>query len=343
MLRLFGAPGAARARRLRGGRAARRRATRTASRSGSCSRCSSTRCCSAAATARSAERRRAALRGLGLRRMDLGIAGRTAVVTGASRGIGAATARRCSRREGARVVGVSRGDGHRRHRARRRRADRRAGRRRRSTSSSTTPARASPRALDELTDDDWNGQWELHVMASMRLMRAFAPGDGRARLGPDRQRRLVGRQAPVADQRRLLGHQGRAALALARVRRHLRGRRACSSTRSRPAPVASGAVDGRGRPRRPDGRRARASSREEAIDGAGGQGPARPLRRPRRRSRRVVAFLCSERASMVDRRRLVGRRRHRRHDQVAHGQVRFAFTSVNLRSSWSRCRPRRAR
>ena len=32
------------------------------------------------------------------------------------------------------------------------------------------------RALDELGDDDWNGLWELHVMASMRLMRAFAPG-----------------------------------------------------------------------------------------------------------------------------------------------------------------------
>jgi 3-oxoacyl-[acyl-carrier protein] reductase len=31
------------------------------------------------------------------------------------------------------------------------------------------------RPLDELTDEDWNGQWELHVMAPMRLMRAAAP------------------------------------------------------------------------------------------------------------------------------------------------------------------------
>jgi 3-oxoacyl-[acyl-carrier protein] reductase len=31
------------------------------------------------------------------------------------------------------------------------------------------------RPLDELTDEDWQGQWELHVMASMRLMRAAAP------------------------------------------------------------------------------------------------------------------------------------------------------------------------
>jgi 3-oxoacyl-[acyl-carrier protein] reductase len=31
------------------------------------------------------------------------------------------------------------------------------------------------RPLDELTDEDWNGQWELHVMAPMRLMRHAAP------------------------------------------------------------------------------------------------------------------------------------------------------------------------
>jgi 3-oxoacyl-[acyl-carrier protein] reductase len=31
------------------------------------------------------------------------------------------------------------------------------------------------RPLDELTDADWQGQWELHVMGPMRLMRAAAP------------------------------------------------------------------------------------------------------------------------------------------------------------------------
>jgi 3-oxoacyl-[acyl-carrier protein] reductase len=31
------------------------------------------------------------------------------------------------------------------------------------------------RALGDLTDDDWNGQWELNVLAPMRLMRAAAP------------------------------------------------------------------------------------------------------------------------------------------------------------------------
>jgi 3-oxoacyl-[acyl-carrier protein] reductase len=106
--------------------------------------------------------------------MDLGISGRVAVVTGATRGIGERTADRLEE-EGARVLRVSRGEG----------------------IDVTAPdvgeliaARAPgpvdilvnnagtsfARGLDELTDDDWNGLWELHVMASMRLMRAFAPG-----------------------------------------------------------------------------------------------------------------------------------------------------------------------
>ena len=39
-------------------------------------------------------------------------------------------------------------------------------------------------SLEELTEDDWREQWELNVMAPMRLMRAIAPkmaeaGDGR--------------------------------------------------------------------------------------------------------------------------------------------------------------------
>jgi 3-oxoacyl-[acyl-carrier protein] reductase len=105
--------------------------------------------------------------------MDLGIAGRTAVVTGASRGIGAAVVRRLEG-EGVRVVGVSRSSG----------------------IDVTAPDAAEHvlahagdvdilvnnagmsevKALDELTDDDWRAHHELHVMAGMRLMRALAPG-----------------------------------------------------------------------------------------------------------------------------------------------------------------------
>lgn len=34
---------------------------------------------------------------------------------------------------------------------------------------------SAAKSLDELTDEDWQAQWELHVIAPMRLMRAAAP------------------------------------------------------------------------------------------------------------------------------------------------------------------------
>jgi 3-oxoacyl-[acyl-carrier protein] reductase len=105
--------------------------------------------------------------------MELGISGRVAVVTGASRGIGAQTSDMLEA-EGVKVVRVSRADGI-------------------DVTTADAAERIAERApgpvdilvnnagtsfakkLDDLTDDDWNGLWELHVMASMRLMRYFAP------------------------------------------------------------------------------------------------------------------------------------------------------------------------
>jgi 3-oxoacyl-[acyl-carrier protein] reductase len=105
--------------------------------------------------------------------MDLGITGRTAVITGASRGIGAATARMLEQ-EGARVLGVSRSEGIdvTDPRAPERIVDALGGAPDILVNNAGT---SFARSLDELTDDDWIGQFELHVMASMRLMRAFAP------------------------------------------------------------------------------------------------------------------------------------------------------------------------
>jgi NAD(P)-dependent dehydrogenase (short-subunit alcohol dehydrogenase family) len=97
--------------------------------------------------------------------MDLGITGRTAVVTGASRGIGAAAANMLEQ-EGARVLAVSRSAGI-------------------DVTDPAAPERIAEalggapdilvnnagtsyaRSLDDLTDEDWAAQWELHVMASM--------------------------------------------------------------------------------------------------------------------------------------------------------------------------------
>ncbi|HEY1356889.1 MAG TPA: SDR family oxidoreductase [Thermoleophilaceae bacterium] len=111
--------------------------------------------------------------------MDLGLNGKACIVTGASRGIGAAVVE-LLRAEGAEVLGVSRGG-----------ADlevdltepdagdqvvaeceKRLG----GVDVLVNNAGTSHvKPLDELTDDDWRNQWELHVMAPMRLMRAAAP------------------------------------------------------------------------------------------------------------------------------------------------------------------------
>ena len=110
--------------------------------------------------------------------MDLGLQGKACVVTGASRGIGAAVARLLEE-EGADVLAVSRSQGFQ--------AD------------VTEPGAAGRivaecearfggidvlvnnagtseiKPLDELEDADWQAQWDLNVMASMHLMQAACP------------------------------------------------------------------------------------------------------------------------------------------------------------------------
>src|SRR3954468_23507756 len=105
--------------------------------------------------------------------MDLNLNGRIAVVPGGSRGGGAAGGR-VLEQEGPRVLAVSRSAG----------------------IDITDPGApeaiaesaggpvdvlvnnagmSANRPLDQLTDAEWQEQWELHVMAPMRLMRYFAP------------------------------------------------------------------------------------------------------------------------------------------------------------------------
>ena len=108
-------------------------------------------------------------------------------MTGASRGIGAATARLLEE-EGAKVLRVSRRgdfecDVTEPDAAQRILAEcvERFGRVDVLVNNAGT-SRAAP--LDELTEDDWREQWELNVMAPMRLMQVIAPkmaeaGEGR--------------------------------------------------------------------------------------------------------------------------------------------------------------------
>jgi 3-oxoacyl-[acyl-carrier protein] reductase len=120
--------------------------------------------------------------------VDLGLEGKACIVTGASRGIGLATAEMLQA-EGANVMPVSRSGGF--------------------AVDVTEPdagerivaeceerfgavdvlvnnaGTSEVRPLDELTDQDWQDQWDLHVMASLRLMRATAPRmaeEGRGRI-----------------------------------------------------------------------------------------------------------------------------------------------------------------
>ena len=128
------------------------------------------------------------------RRMDLGLRDRACIVTGGSRGIGLAVAQQLSGEGAKRAPDRPRRAGA----AGRRRSLWRAApavspstslsptpasarsRRARSTSprwtcSSTAPGMSSVRALEDLTDDDWQAHWDIHVMAPMRFMRAAIP------------------------------------------------------------------------------------------------------------------------------------------------------------------------
>jgi 3-oxoacyl-[acyl-carrier protein] reductase len=225
--------------------------------------------------------------------MDMGIAGRTAVVTGASRGIGAATAEALER-EGVRVVRVSRATG----------------------IDVTAPDAAERiaaeagdvdilvnnagttfmRPLDELTDGDWNGLWELHVMASMRLMRAFAPAMAERGWG-----RIVNVSSSSGKRPSLTNAAysvtKAAQLSLSRVFADTYAARGVLVNAVAPGAVGSGLWLGE------DGLAAQAAaaggtSRDEVLATQAARIPLGRLGEPEEIAD-VIAFLCSERASSV--------------------------------------------
>jgi 3-oxoacyl-[acyl-carrier protein] reductase len=227
--------------------------------------------------------------------MDLGINGRIAVVTGGSRGIGAAAAD-ILEAEGARVLRVSRSTG----------------------IDVTAPDAAEriaaaldgaapdilvnnagtsfARPIEELTDDEWQDQWELHVMASMRLMRAFAPGMAERGWG-----RIVN-VASSAGKRPSLTNAAysvtkAAQLSLSRVFADLYAERGVLVNAVAPGPVATPlwvADGGLG----DQNAAATGKTREEAL---AAQASKVPLGRFAEADEiaSVVVFLCSERATMV--------------------------------------------
>jgi 3-oxoacyl-[acyl-carrier protein] reductase len=121
--------------------------------------------------------------------VELGLSGKACIVTGATRGIGLATVRMLEA-EGARVLPVARsGDGVFEADV----TDPRDGERIVAECAERFGAvdvlvnnagTSFVRSLEDLTDDEWQAQWALHVMGPMRIMRAAAPrmaaaGEGR--------------------------------------------------------------------------------------------------------------------------------------------------------------------
>src|SRR4051794_35920151 len=111
--------------------------------------------------------------------LDLGLSGKACIITGATSGIGAATARLLES-EGAQVLGVARSGGDFQADITEPGAAERivaeCERRFGSVDVLVNNAGTSDvMALDELTDDEWELQWKLNVIGPDRLMRAVAP------------------------------------------------------------------------------------------------------------------------------------------------------------------------
>jgi len=226
--------------------------------------------------------------------MDLEIDGRTAVVTGATSGIGAAVAELLEA-EGARVVRVARSEGIdvTAPDAAERIAERAAG----PVDILVNNAGTSEiKPLDELTDADYYEAFELNVMAPLRLMRHFAP---------PMAERGWGRIVNVTSTAGKRPSQTWPAYSVAKAGQHSLSRLYADFWADRGVHVNAVAPGPTGTPlwRGPGGLAEQLAARsgitpEEAIERQSGKVPLGRFGEAEEVAA-VVAFLCSERASWV--------------------------------------------
>ncbi len=152
------------------------------------------------------------------------------------------------------------------------------------------------RALDELTDDDWHAQWELHVMAPMRAMRAIGPimadaGWGRVvNVSSSSGKRPSGTNMAYSVSKA-------AVLSLSRAFADLYAARGVLVNAVTPGPVGDdlwlapgGLAD--------QAAAARGLTREQVLEATAGRTPLGRLARVEEIAS-VIVFLCSEAASNV--------------------------------------------
>jgi 3-oxoacyl-[acyl-carrier protein] reductase len=228
----------------------------------------------------------------------LGLEGKLCVVTGATRGIGAATALMLED-EGASVLGVAR-----------RGAD--------VELDLTDPDAAErvldacpqtpwalvnnagmsrARALEELTDGDWQAYWALHVMASMRLMRAFAPRMAEAGGGRIVNVSSSSGKRPSSNLDAAYSVTKAAQLSLSRVFADLWAARGVLVNAVAPGPVEDELWTEPGGLADPLAAR-RGSDREKVLESSRSRLPVGRMATPEEIAAAIV-FLCSERASNV--------------------------------------------